>query len=208
MPAPDRPPGRRFCDPITPPNQNCYHRNHKSLRLKVGCAAPQPGAVPAPHITQSAQGSARDHLKRSSGPNAAARTKVHFTSLTPLETRRDLPQPRPDVYAPPMDARETLENRLTELDAEDAAGAQGQQTVMLDQQAVGRLSRMDALQNQAMAHAQARNRQIERQRIHAALKRLDAGEYGYCTDCGEEISPKRLEADPTIPRCLDCTRGG
>lgn len=106
-----------------------------------------------------------------------------------------------------MDVRASLETRLSELDAEDAAGAGGQKTVMLDQQAVGRLSRMDALQNQAMAQAQARRRQVERQRIHAALKRVDEDEYGFCTDCGEEIEPKRLVADPTIPRCLDCTRG-
>lgn len=96
----------------------------------------------------------------------------------------------------------------TRLDAEDAAGLDGQKTVTLDQQAVGRLSRMDALHNQAMAQAQARRRQAERQRIRAALQRLDAGEYGYCTDCGEEIAPARLTSDPAIPRCLDCTRGG
>lgn len=50
-------------------------------------------------------------------------------------------------------------------------------------------------------------RNAERQRIHAALKRLDDDEYGYCTDCGERIEEKRLMTDPTIPRCLDCTRG-
>ena len=106
-----------------------------------------------------------------------------------------------------MEPRQILLDRLTALDAEDAAGQNAQSTVELDQQAVGRLSRMDALQNQAMAQAQGRMRNAERQRIHAALKRLDDGEYGYCTDCGEGVEPKRLAADPTIPRCLDCTRG-
>ena len=106
------------------------------------------------------------------------------------------------------DPRNALTTRLDALDAEDAAGLDGQKTVTLDQQAVGRLSRMDALQNQAMAQAQARRRQAERQRIRAALQRLDAGDYGYCTDCGDEIAPARLTSDPAIPRCLDCTRGG
>ncbi|MEM8653804.1 MAG: TraR/DksA C4-type zinc finger protein [Pseudomonadota bacterium] len=106
-----------------------------------------------------------------------------------------------------MDPRTRLNDRLAALDAEDAAGQNAQSTVELDQQAVGRLSRMDALQNQAMAQAQARRRQTERQRIHAALKRIDQGEYGCCTDCGEDIEHKRLETEPTIPRCLDCTRG-
>ncbi|MCV3270443.1 TraR/DksA family transcriptional regulator [Roseobacter sinensis] len=106
------------------------------------------------------------------------------------------------------DPRAALSARLDALDAEDAAGLDGQKTVTLDQQAVGRLSRMDALQNQAMAQAQARRRQAERQRIRAALQRLEDGEYGYCTDCGEEIAPARLVSDPATPRCLDCTRGG
>ena len=100
-----------------------------------------------------------------------------------------------------------LTQRLADLDAEDAAGQQGQQTVTLDQQAVGRLSRMDALQNQAMAQAQARRRAAERRRIHAALKRHAQGEYGYCIDCGEEIAPARLAADPAIALCADCMRG-
>ena len=100
-----------------------------------------------------------------------------------------------------------LHARLAELGAEDAAGAAGQKTVELDQQAVGRLSRMDALQNQAMAQAQARRRQAERAKIHAALKRIETGEYGYCTDCGEDIAPARLAADPAIALCAECMRG-
>lgn len=106
-----------------------------------------------------------------------------------------------------MTAKTRLQARLAELDLDDAAGQQGQKTVELDQQAVGRLSRMDALQSQAMAQAQARRRAAERQKIHAALKRIEEGEYGFCTDCGEEIAPKRLTADPAIALCLDCLRG-
>ena len=77
----------------------------------------------------------------------------------------------------------------------------------LDQQAVGRLSRMDALQSQAMAQAQARRREGERARIRAALGRIAEGEYGYCTDCGDAVEPKRLAADPSIALCADCMRG-
>ncbi|SHG59014.1 transcriptional regulator, TraR/DksA family [Cognatiyoonia sediminum] len=106
-----------------------------------------------------------------------------------------------------MTLTDRLHARLKDLDAEDAAGQQGEKTVELDQQAVGRLSRMDALQYQAMAQAQARRRAAERQKIHAALKRIDEGEYGYCTDCGEDIEPKRLSADPATALCLDCLRG-
>jgi len=103
--------------------------------------------------------------------------------------------------------KQALVDRLAALDEEDARGTQGQRTVDLDQQAVGRLSRMDALQNQAMAKAQAARRAGDRRRVLAALERMDDGEYGYCTDCGEALAPARLRADPTLPRCLSCTRG-
>lgn len=106
-----------------------------------------------------------------------------------------------------MTITSVLQARLAALDAEDAAGQQGQQTVALDQQAVGRLSRMDALQNQAMAQATARRRVAERQRIMAALARVAADEYGYCVQCGDEITAARLAADPAIALCAACMRG-
>lgn len=93
------------------------------------------------------------------------------------------------------------------LEAEDILGTDGQKTVVLDQQSIGRLSRMDALQHQAMARATQSRRDSARQRIAAALARLDEGEYGYCTECGEEIPPKRLQLDLTLPTCVSCAAG-
>ena len=79
--------------------------------------------------------------------------------------------------------------------------------VTLDQSMVGRLSRMDALQNQAMALEAERRRGVEVQRIDAALARIEEGEFGYCAVCGEDIEPKRLDHDPTVPSCIACARG-
>jgi len=78
------------------------------------------------------------------------------------------------------------------------------QVVELDQSMVGRLSRMDALQNQAMQVATEQRRHVEDLRIDATLKRIEEGEYGYCVSCGEDIEAKRLENDPTIPTCISC----
>lgn len=103
--------------------------------------------------------------------------------------------------------RTTLIARLDALAAEDTATKSARAPVQLDQQAVGRLSRMDALQNQAMAAAQSRRRQAERQRITAALRRIDEGEYGFCLECGEEIAPDRLAIDPALALCAGCMRG-
>ncbi len=97
-----------------------------------------------------------------------------------------------------------LEARLAELDADGTATAADREPAALDPQSVGRLSRMDAMQVQAMAEAQERRRRGERRRIERALERLASGEYGYCVECGEEIGLKRLEFDPAIQTCIGC----
>lgn len=81
----------------------------------------------------------------------------------------------------------------------DAAG-----TVVLDQTSVGRLSRMDAMQQQAMAKNTRQRAAVELQRIAAALRRCDSGDYGYCLRCDEAIDPRRLELDTAATLCIDC----
>ena len=76
--------------------------------------------------------------------------------------------------------------------------------VELDQTRVGRLSRMDALQNQAMAQETERRRQQELVHIDEALKRLENGTYGNCLECDEPIVEKRLAFDPSARLCIDC----
>jgi DnaK suppressor protein len=93
------------------------------------------------------------------------------------------------------------------LDLMDS-GAESRKPVELDQTRVGRLSRMDALQNQAMSLETERRRRLELQRIEASLKRLDKGDYGYCVNCGERIPLRRLELDPTLPTCVECAGAG
>ncbi len=105
------------------------------------------------------------------------------------------------------DARKLLNEELMAMDREDALGADDQKTVTLDQQSVGRLSRMDAMQRQAMAQALARRRVARRQRILAALKRIAEEEFGYCQECGDDIAPARLTLDPTVTLCLTCAKG-
>jgi DnaK suppressor protein len=99
-----------------------------------------------------------------------------------------------------------LETRLIELQSQDETNADSRDTVVLDQTSVGRLSRMDAMQQQAMAKATRQNRTTEIQAIKNALIRLEEGEYGYCEDCGEDIPAKRLDLTPTAIRCVSCAR--
>ena len=88
--------------------------------------------------------------------------------------------------------------------ADAEAGKASAEVVELDQSKVGRLSRMDAMQAQAMAQASEQRREQTLRRIDAALKRIDDDDYGYCLKCDEEINPKRLEFDPTVTLCIDC----
>ncbi|MEW8506587.1 MAG: TraR/DksA family transcriptional regulator [Candidatus Thiodiazotropha sp.] len=101
--------------------------------------------------------------------------------------------------------RERLLHQRSELLAVDRTSREAVETVELDQSRVGRLSRMDALQAQQMAQESARRRQQQLSRIAGALRRIEAGEYGYCFVCKEAIDNRRLEADPTITRCIDCS---
>jgi len=102
--------------------------------------------------------------------------------------------------------KKRLEDRLHEirLGQEKKKGKDG--AVELDQARIGRLSRMDAMQQQAMAKATARLVDQERQRIQAVLARMREDEYGYCILCEEEIAEGRLKFDPSVLVCIDCAK--
>ncbi|MCR9129592.1 MAG: TraR/DksA family transcriptional regulator [Alphaproteobacteria bacterium] len=101
-------------------------------------------------------------------------------------------------------ARARLEALRDEILALSRTAAEDRKPVSLDQQSVGRLSRQDSLQVQAMAKAADARRAGELRRIDAALARLQEGEYGWCVECGEAIDARRLEIDPAAPRRRAC----
>jgi DnaK suppressor protein len=100
--------------------------------------------------------------------------------------------------------REGLQALRLQLGEELRAGLEAGATVQLDQSRVGRLSRMDAMQAQAMSQEVSRRLQTRLRQIESALARLQAGEYGYCNECGELIDPRRLEIDLLATRCISC----
>ena len=83
------------------------------------------------------------------------------------------------------------------------ASAEGAAPVDLDEP-IGRLSRMDAMQQQSMVQANRAGMQRRLQQVRGALRRFDEGEYGVCAACGEEIGYVRLEAQPEAPFCIGC----
>ncbi len=76
--------------------------------------------------------------------------------------------------------------------------------VKLDQTAVGRLSRIDSLQNQSMAQNLQERERIKLAHIEGALRRLEDASYGLCVTCDAEIPFGRLYAMPESPTCAGC----
>jgi len=95
---------------------------------------------------------------------------------------------------------------LTELHSVSALSQADRALVELDQQSVGRVSRIDSLQVQAMAQASEGRRLVRIRQLQFALKRLQDQEFGYCVSCGEFIGLARLDIDPAALRCVACAR--
>ena len=104
--------------------------------------------------------------------------------------------------------RKRLEAMKIELAHLSEATLDSRKPVELDQTSVGRLSRMDALQTQAMQLETERRRGLELQRVESALARVKSGDFGDCIICGEDIEVKRLDHDPTFPTCVACAQAG
>ena len=102
--------------------------------------------------------------------------------------------------------RVLLEQRLAELSALDASNRDQAQPVELDQTRVGRLSRQDALQSQALSVAALQRNRGQINGLRRALRKLDEGEYGWCEQCGEAIPEARLEIDPAADHCVACAQ--
>lgn len=102
------------------------------------------------------------------------------------------------------ECRNLLHARRDELQRMQDMRTEAGKTVELDQQRTGRLSRMDALQGQAMAKAGQERADQELERIERALARMERGDYGLCLDCDEMIAVGRLRADPSAALCIRC----
>lgn len=99
-----------------------------------------------------------------------------------------------------------IEAEIAELEGLRDSTSGSRDTVALDQQSVGRLSRVDAMQRQAMAQASDRRRAARLVALRQALTRIADGEFGYCENCGDPIAQGRLEIDPAAFHCVACAK--
>ena len=109
-----------------------------------------------------------------------------------------------DLSGPQIEA---FEARLRDLAQELRSALKplenASKTVDLDEP-IGRLTRVDALQQQSMAKANRQSAQVRLRQIEAALKRVGEGTYGYCLECDESIGKPRLDVRPEAFLCIDC----
>ena len=100
--------------------------------------------------------------------------------------------------------RQDLRALATELERSLEGSALAARPVALDQPAVGRVSRIDAIQQQKMLEANRHSQKTTLGLVRAALRRCDEDEYGDCMGCGEGIGYARLKARPESVFCIEC----
>ncbi len=109
-----------------------------------------------------------------------------------------LTKPQIDILTQQLISSRNELNRLLKLSESSS------EIVELDQSKVGRLSRIDAMQQQQMASAGKRAQQKQLSQTNKALKKIEIDEYGFCIDCDEVIAFSRLQIKPESERCINC----
>lgn len=97
-----------------------------------------------------------------------------------------------------------LEHALQKLERSMRTTEEAVRPVKLDQTAVGRLSRIDSLQNQGLMRNLQEREQVKLGQILSAFQRIEGGTYGLCLECGGEIPFARLQVFPETPTCTSC----
>ncbi|TYB33819.1 MAG: hypothetical protein FXF49_04315 [Flexistipes sinusarabici] len=105
--------------------------------------------------------------------------------------------------------KEEVKNQIVglikELESEIAEFAENYQTVAPDN-AIGRLTRMEAMQAQNINNATLNNKRKRLIRLKDTLGKIDSPHFGECKACGEEIEINRLRASPEANVCSECIR--
>lgn len=96
-----------------------------------------------------------------------------------------------------------LEARIAEIDIQ-VARSDDQTSAVAPDNAIGRLSRVDAVQAGYISDEVRRQITADRMRIQRALRMIAENNYGLCVRCQGEISVARLDAQPDATLCIDC----
>ena len=100
--------------------------------------------------------------------------------------------------------KQSIENEIKDLKILSKKSKVSRNPVELDQQSIGRLTRIDAIQQQQLQIASEKNRLNRINLLNATLKRIETGNFGHCIICEEDIPLKRLLIDPIVIKCTTC----
>ncbi len=100
--------------------------------------------------------------------------------------------------------RVMLHGLLVSLPMQIERARHGGRPVELDQQSIGRLSRIDAIAQQSVNNAGLNRLRLRLSKVSLALRRIEQGEYGFCLRCEEPVCYKRLSVAPEVTACIDC----
>jgi DnaK suppressor protein len=100
--------------------------------------------------------------------------------------------------------KKQINQEVENLEEQLSINADAADPVILDQTSVGRISRIDAIQQQQLASSTRRQAQQRLTRLTQALKAISENRYGYCQQCDEPIGVKRLQVQPGAAFCLPC----
>lgn len=103
------------------------------------------------------------------------------------------------------DIKQKIVEKLNELSEEIELMEKDNNPIAPDN-AIGRLSRMEAIGSKAIADAGLRDKKVTLQRLEYALSNCDSNRYGICTKCSKEISFARLIAVPYAALCINCAQ--
>jgi DnaK suppressor protein len=103
--------------------------------------------------------------------------------------------------------RAQLESLRQEIESELAQEDPTKDSITPDK-AIGRLTRMEAIQAQSMSAAGRRRLQARLKKIERAFDRIEDRSYGDCLRCGEPIPEGRLEIVPESAFCVRCAARG
>lgn len=98
-----------------------------------------------------------------------------------------------------------IESRLTEI-ASEIMSTSDEAAAISPDVSIGRLSRLDSMQHQQIALAGKRRLEDERNRLLEARRRIDAGTFGKCLLCGQDIDEQRLSIRPDAVVCVPCSQ--
>jgi DnaK suppressor protein len=100
--------------------------------------------------------------------------------------------------------RQELVRTLARLERSVKKNGIGNGAAELDQTCVGRLSRIEALQNQGLTDGLRERERIQFEQVLDALCRLEGGTYGTCVTCHTHVAFERLTVFPETPTCSLC----